>query len=240
MRWLLTGKITSGYSVNTTQSDSVIGLFFRFTIITNVIFYSERLLEYMFLYSCFLEKVSVLKRIYCILNWSLYNHNNAMPMVKSCCVWGCTARFQKGSGLLFCSFPNAEKKAAQRKKWVENLKKVAKPEDDNTDTDNQTTAGRKELWCVALYRCASLENGIMCVFSILWQVCHRLLFMQGHWIQLLYLALPQAYILLWSCRLCWVRVMVLYGWVWVITYGLAGWVGFKLCSCGFGWVWFQY
>ena len=64
-------------------------------------------------------------------------------MVKSCSVWGCSARFRKGTGLSFFKFPDPVKKASQRDKWILKLNRV---------TDNGSSSK-------SVHGCISLSNG---------------------------------------------------------------------------------
>jgi len=44
-------------------------------------------------------------------------------MTKTCCVWGCTARY-KAKGIGFYRFPSKKSKFIQRNLWVRRLKRV--------------------------------------------------------------------------------------------------------------------
>ena len=48
-------------------------------------------------------------------------------MPKSCVVWGCHAIFKPTAGLGFYGFPNATSKGAQRRLWIEKLRRVDNP-----------------------------------------------------------------------------------------------------------------
>ena len=71
-------------------------------------------------------------------------------MVVSCCVWGCTAKFRKGTGLGFYRFPKATNRPEQRTAWLTALKRVTITESSSlTKTpvrSSLTVVGSGEAW----------------------------------------------------------------------------------------------
>ena len=45
-------------------------------------------------------------------------------MTKTCCVWGCTARYTAANGEGFYRFPSEKTKCVQRNMWVRRVKRV--------------------------------------------------------------------------------------------------------------------
>ena len=67
-------------------------------------------------------------------------------MMRSCSVWGCSARTKKGSGLGFFKFPKQSKYPGRRRRWINALKRMEPTSAATQHLDGSLLLGPGQEW----------------------------------------------------------------------------------------------